>query len=77
MRRQIIKRVRPVAKNCPYCASKIEPDYKEESLKQYLTERGKMLSAARTGLCSKHQRHVAESIKRARQVALLPFLVRA
>jgi small subunit ribosomal protein S18 len=72
------RRERPVAKNCPFCANKTEPNYKDTgALNKYITERGKLLSRARTGLCAKHQRGVTSEVKRARLVALLPFIVRA
>lgn len=72
------KKVRPVARNCHYCNNKIEPDYKDITLLgKYLTERGKILGRAKTGVCSKHQRELEAAIKRARHMALLPFLVRA
>jgi small subunit ribosomal protein S18 len=72
------RRERPVAKNCPFCANKTEPDYKDIGvLNKYITERAKLLSRARTGLCAKHQRWITAAVKRARLVALLPFIVRA
>ncbi|MCX6794231.1 MAG: 30S ribosomal protein S18 [Candidatus Gottesmanbacteria bacterium] len=72
------RRERPVAKNCPFCAASTEPDYKDVgTLNKYVTERAKLLSRARTGLCAKHQRRITEAVKRARLVALLPFIVRA
>lgn len=75
--RKIFK-FRPVAKNCPYCAAKTVPDYKDgSSLIKYTSERGKILSKARTGLCSKHQRMVTSEVKRARFIGLMPFIVRA
>ena len=72
------KRERPVAKNCGFCADKTVPDYKDIALlNKYVTDRGKILSRSRTGICSKHQRTVTRAVKRARHVALLPFVVRA
>ncbi len=72
------KRERPVAKNCGFCATKTLPDYKDVAiLNKFVTDRGKILSRARTGICSKHQRVVTRAIKHARHVALLPFVVRA
>lgn len=72
------KRLRPVARNCHFCDNKMEPDYKDVSLLgKYLTERGKLLGRSRSGVCSKHQRALENSVKLARHVALLPFLVRA
>jgi small subunit ribosomal protein S18 len=73
-----IKRLRPVARNCQFCNTKTEPNYKDVSvLSKYITERGKILGRSRTGVCSKHQRTIENAIKRARQLALLPFIVRA
>jgi small subunit ribosomal protein S18 len=72
------KKLRPVARNCHYCDNKMEPDYKDITLLgKYMTERGKILGRARTGVCSKHQRALEQAIKYARHVALLPFIVRA
>ncbi len=71
-----IRKLRPVAKNCNYCNTKTEPDYKDSALAKFLTERGKILGRTRTGICSKHQRALTQEIKRARHVALLPFIVR-
>ena len=77
-RRNNKRRERPVAKNCPFCATKTEPDYKDVgTLGKYLTERAKLLGRARTGVCAKHQRAITVEVKRARLVALLPFVVRA
>jgi len=74
---KFVRKLRPVPTNCPYCAAKTEPNYKDSALGKYLTERGKLLGRARTGLCAKHQRGVEREVKRARLVALLPFVVRA
>lgn len=72
------KKVRPVAKNCPFCANKSTVDYKETGiLNKYITERGKILGRSKTGICSKHQRMVTHAIKRARHAGLAPFVVRA
>ncbi|MEX2028125.1 MAG: 30S ribosomal protein S18 [Candidatus Curtissbacteria bacterium] len=63
------------AKNCPLCAGDITVDYKDiVLLRKYLSERGKILSRARTGVCAKHQRQVTRGIKRARVMAMLPFV---
>lgn len=75
---KFIRKLRPVPTNCPFCAAKSVPDYKDvAALSKYITERGKLLGRARTGVCAKHQRKVEQAIKRARYVALLPFIVRA
>jgi len=63
------------AKNCPLCAIDAVVDYKDVVLlKKYLSERGKILSRARTGVCAKHQRQITKGIKRARVIAFLPFV---
>ena len=60
-------------KVCYMCAGKTV-DYKDvDVLKKYVNERGKILPRRVTGTCAKHQRIVAEQIKRARAIALLPF----
>ena len=75
MYRRIIKKPRPVKKNCPFCKENRKPDYKEfEFLKKFTSERGKILGKDITGLCAKHQRKVTKEIKRARHLALLPFV---
>jgi len=77
-----IQRKRTVKKlvlrqTCLFCQEKKEPDYKDvETLRSFLSERGKILAAARTGNCSKHQRKLTRAVKRARTVALLPFSAR-
>ncbi len=61
-------------KVCQFCAGETI-DYKNiEKLSKYVSEKGKILSRRLTGNCSKHQREVATQIKRARIVALLPFV---
>lgn len=62
-------------KVCRFCTQKVKIDYKEpESLRRFITERGKILPRRITGTCAKHQRHLASEIKRARMLALLPFV---
>ncbi len=71
------KKLKPAPRNCPFCKGKASLDYKEaETLKNYLTERGKIIGKDRSGLCSKHQREITTQIKRARFLSLLPFVVR-
>jgi small subunit ribosomal protein S18 len=61
---------------CRFCADKIDIDYKNLSLlRNFITERGKILSGRITGTCSKHQRTLVHAIKRARMLAFLPFTV--
>ena len=63
-------------KVCQFCADKTEAiDYKNaEKLKKFITERGKILPKRVTGTCAKHQREVTTAIKRARVMALLPYI---
>lgn len=68
---------KPRRKVCDFCVSKIEYiDYKDVNrLRRYINERGKITPRRMTGNCAKHQRQLAEAIKRARAIALLPFTV--
>lgn len=69
------RRYRPRKKVCSFCADKTQKiDYKDiNKLKKYVTDRGKILPRRISGNCSKHQRELTTAIKRARQVALLPY----
>lgn len=69
------KRYKTRKRVCNFCADKVESiDYKDiNKLKKYITERGKILPRRITGNCAKHQRELTKAIKRARQVALLPY----
>lgn len=62
-------------KQCPFVAAGIKSiDYKDlETLKRFITERGKILPRRITGVSSKNQRHLTNAVKRARHMALLPF----
>ncbi|ADR18430.1 30S ribosomal protein S18 [Calditerrivibrio nitroreducens] len=63
-------------KSCRFCTDKIEIDYKDSVLlRQFVTERGKILPRRLTGTCTKHQRRLATAIKTARIIALLPFSI--
>ena len=66
---------RPRKKVCSFCVDKVEHiDYKDVAkLRRYITERGKILPRRISGNCAKHQRQVTVAIKRARNIALLPF----
>lgn len=62
---------------CYFCEQGKTPVYSDvEVLNRHITERGKILGRARTGLCAIHQRRLASAIKHARHLALMPFLVR-
>ena len=60
-------------KVCYMCTGK-DIDYKDvETLKKYINDKGKIFPRRVTGACAKHQRHIAEQIKKARSIALLPY----
>ena len=63
-------------KVCAFCVDKVEEiDYKDaQKLKRYLSERSKILPRRTTGTCAMHQRQLTDAIKRARHVALLPYV---
>ena len=62
-------------KTCGFCADKVDYiDYKDPTrLKKFVTERGKILPRRISGNCAKHQRTLTVAIKRARDIALMPF----
>ena len=66
---------RPRKKVCSFCVDKVDHiDYKDVAkLRRFITERGKILPRRISGNCAKHQRQVTVAIKRARNIALLPF----
>jgi len=66
---------RPRKRVCNFCVDKVESiDYKEIGrLKKFVSERGKILPRRISGNCARHQRQLTVAIKRARNVALLPF----
>jgi small subunit ribosomal protein S18 len=63
-------------KICQFCADKnIEIDYKSsDMLRRFVTEEGKIRPRRQTGTCARHQRALASAVKRARHIALLPFV---
>lgn len=71
-----VKKPRPQRKKvCAFCADKNNViDWKDAAkLKRYVTEKGKILPSRQTGVCSKHQRELTKAIKRARNMAILPY----
>jgi len=63
-------------KSCPYCRDKVEfVDYKDvASLRKFVSDRGKIRSRRITGACRRHQNQIATAVKRARELALLPYV---
>lgn len=66
----------PRPKVCQFCVEKTKKiDYKApEQLRRFVSDRGKIRPRRQTGTCARHQRHLAIAIKRARHLALLPFV---
>ncbi len=62
-------------KVCVFCGQDNAIDYKDAAkLKKYISERGKILPRRITGNCAKHQREITVAVKRARHVAILPYV---
>jgi small subunit ribosomal protein S18 len=63
-------------KPCPFCRDKVDVvDYKDfGTLRRAMSEKGKIRSARITGACRRHQRQLAQAVKRARELGLLPYV---
>jgi small subunit ribosomal protein S18 len=63
-------------RNCMFCRDKIEDvDYKDlNQLRRFISEKGKIRSRRITGACRRHQNQVSVAVKRAREMALLPYV---
>ena len=74
IRKNIIKK----DKACYFCVNNIQDiDYKDtQILQKFISSYGKIAPRRRSGLCAKHQRKAAQAIKRARIMALLPFVIK-
>ena len=74
----VVKKFRKPAKKkvCAFCvAGEKDIDYKDVAkIRKYITEKGKILPRRQTGVCAHHQRQLSLAIKRARNVALLPYV---
>jgi len=68
---------KPRKRVCNFCVDKaVAVDYKEiDKLRRFITERGKILPRRISGNCAKHQRLLTDAIKRARNIALLPYTI--
>ena len=64
------------AKTCPVCEARVRVlDYKDQrALTRFTTDRGKILPSRLSGMCARHQRQLRIAVKRARHIALLPFI---
>ena len=67
---------KPRRKVCQFCVDKVQHiDYKDVArLRRFTSERGKILPRRMTGTCAKHQRQLSVAIKRARTIALMPYV---
>lgn len=76
--KDILSGRRRVRRKCKFCKNNIkEIDYKNvDILKKYTTEKGKIMPSRTTGTCAKHQRQLTAAIKRARFIALMPYVSR-
>jgi len=76
-KKKFVKKGIKFKKDCVFCKNDVEIDYKNiELLNRYVSSRGKILSRRISGNCAKHQRKVAQEIKRARFLNLLPYVKR-
>jgi small subunit ribosomal protein S18 len=75
-RRRPPANAQPRRRNCQFCREKIdEVDYKNTGLlRRFVSEKGKIRSRRITGACRRHQVQVAKAVKRAREMALLPYV---
>lgn len=72
----MIRRRQPIRrrKSCYYCdKGATQVDYRDPRLRDFLTEKGKIVSGKISGVCARHQRRLAKAIKTARTMALLPY----
>lgn len=67
------RRFSPRPRECYFCERKqAHVDYKDPKLRDFLTEKGKIVSSKASGLCARHQRRLARAVKTARSLAMLP-----
>jgi len=70
-----IKERKTTSKPCRFCVDGSAIDYKDEILlRRFVTDRGKITPRRITGTCARHQRQLSRAIKRARMIALLPYV---
>ena len=74
-KKRIPKRKITVPKSCYFCKEDKTPWYSDvASLLKFVSDRGKIITRTRTGLCAKHQRRLTSAVKHARHLALMPFV---
>jgi len=70
------RKVIRVRSRCYFCDKEIEPgEAGEDILVRFLTRRGKIRARSRSGLCTRHQRHLAQAIKRGRNLGTIPYRI--
>ncbi len=76
-KKRLPKRKITVPKSCYFCKEEKTPWYSDvASLQKFMSDRGKIITRTRSGLCAKHQRRLTSAVKHARHLALLPFIGR-
>jgi small subunit ribosomal protein S18 len=69
-----VKRKVAMSTKCYFCENETEPNYLGvDVLKRFVSDRGRIYGRDYSGVCNKHQKRLAKSVKRARHLALLPF----
>ena len=68
--------MRRAQKSCPFCETRVRfIDYKDDrTLGRFITDHGKILPARLSGTCARHQRQLSNAVKRARYLALIPYV---
>ena len=68
--------MRRAQKSCPFCETRVRfIDYKDDrTLGRFITDHGKILPSRLSGVCARHQRQLAQAVKRARYLALIPYI---
>ena len=71
-----MKMMRRPTKTCPFCETRVRHvEYKDDrTLGRFITEQGKILPSRLSGVCARHQRQLATAVKRARYLALVPYI---
>jgi small subunit ribosomal protein S18 len=72
-----MKKSTPTPDKCYFCTENKEPVYTDVSgIQRFISDRGKIYSRSRSGICAKHQRRLSDAVKYARHLAMLPFVSR-
>ena len=68
--------MRRAQKSCPFCETRVRfIDYKDDrTLGRFITDHGKILPSRMSGVCARHQRQLSTAVKRARYLAIIPYI---